>query len=46
MWRVIKTVVGVRPLTVGSKVAFVAYFLRRRLAYVYEYVEFDLTGLN
>jgi hypothetical protein len=28
------------PLTVGSKVAFVANFLGRRLAYVYEFVEF------
>ena len=28
------------PLNVGSKVAFVAQFLGRRLAYVYEFVEF------
>jgi hypothetical protein len=28
------------PLSVGSKVAFVAYFMGRRLAYVYEIVNF------
>jgi uncharacterized membrane protein len=28
------------PLTVGSRIAFVAQFLGRRLAYVYEIVEF------
>jgi hypothetical protein len=30
------------PARVGSKVAFVAHFLGRRLAYTYEFVEFDL----
>ena len=29
------------PLRLGSKVAFVAEFLGRRLAYTYEFVEFD-----
>ena len=29
------------PLRVGSRLAFVAYFLRRRLAYTYEVVEWE-----
>lgn len=29
-----------RPVQVGSRVAFVAYFLGRRLAYVYDVIEF------
>ena len=29
-----------RPAQVGSRIAFVAHFLRRRLAYTYELVEF------
>ena len=29
-----------RPLQVGSRIEFVAHFLRRRLAYTYEVVEF------
>jgi hypothetical protein len=30
-----------RPVQVGSRIDFVAYFLRRRLAYTYEVVEFS-----
>src|SRR5262245_4478411 len=32
-----------RPLTVGSRIAFVAYFLGRRMAYTYEVAELSAT---
>ena len=34
-----------RPLTVGSRIAFVAYFLGRRMAYTYEIIELSPSRL-
>lgn len=35
-----------RPLRLGSRIAFVAQFLGKRLSYIYEVVEFDFINVR